>query len=209
MRRELKKLEAKEARLLDSLGEGVISNSAFKRATDPLLRQIASLRQELASQSFDVLNIDSAVGYLQRMFWNPLRLWETNNLEQKSSLLRLLFPAGVAFNSGVLEPKSTHSFFMHLSDENVGEIELASLSGIGLNQLGLILAQAELRRGPREALLARFNRATRSKTRETNTTRIDPFETPNPIESANDLALLASAIKCDIAQEQRHVFAMG
>ena len=71
-KRELTRVEGKKARLLDSLAKGIITKEAFKRGTDPLLSEIARLRQELASQSFDVLDIEDAVGYLQSMFWNLL-----------------------------------------------------------------------------------------------------------------------------------------
>jgi hypothetical protein len=60
------------------------------------------------------------------MFWNLLSLWHSNNLEQKSSLLKLLFPKGVVFNSGVLEPRSTSSLFIVLADEKVDENTLVS-----------------------------------------------------------------------------------
>jgi hypothetical protein len=126
MKTQLKKLEAKEARLLDSLSEGDLSSSAYKRGADPLIAEMHCIRQELASQKFDELDVDDAVGYLQSMFWNLLIMWESNNLEQKSSLLKFLFPEGVVFNSGVLEPKSTSSFFIGLGDEKVDENTLAS-----------------------------------------------------------------------------------
>jgi|GEM_PF-1557412 len=73
-KRELTRVEGKKARLLDSLAKGIITKEAFKRGTDPLLSEIARLRQELASQSFDVLDIEDAVGYLQSMFWNLLTM---------------------------------------------------------------------------------------------------------------------------------------
>jgi hypothetical protein len=94
MKSQLRKLETKEARLLDSLSEGAISNAQFKRASSPLLAEMNDLRTTLASQKFDVLDVDDAVSYLESMFWNLLNLWQSNNLEQKSSLLKLLFPDG-------------------------------------------------------------------------------------------------------------------
>jgi site-specific DNA recombinase len=129
MQTQLKKLEVKEARYLDSLGEGTITNAAFKRVTDPLLREMEDLRLTLASQKFDVIDVDEAVGYLQSMFWNLLTMWESNDLEHKSSLLKLLFPDGLVFDSGVLEPRSTSSFFTSLGDEKVDENLLVSPMG--------------------------------------------------------------------------------
>jgi site-specific DNA recombinase len=126
MQTQLKKLQVKEARLLDSLSEGAISNAQFKRVAAPLVSEIEDLRLTLASQKFDVLDVEEAVGYLSSMFWNLLTMWESNDLEHKSSLLKLLFPNGVAFNSGALEPKSTSSFFTSLGDEKVDENLLVS-----------------------------------------------------------------------------------
>jgi site-specific DNA recombinase len=126
MKAQLKKLETKEARLLDSLSEGVTTNAQFKRASGPLLTEMEDIRTTLASQKFDVLDVDDAVSYLESMFWNLLNLWQSNNLDQKSSMLKLLFPDGVIFNSGVLEPNSTNSFFIGLADEKVDENSLVS-----------------------------------------------------------------------------------
>jgi hypothetical protein len=106
----------KEARLLDSLSEGAISNAHFKRVAAPLVSEIENLRLTLASQKFDVLDVEEPIGYLSSMFWNPL--CESNDLEHKSSLLKLLFANGVVFNSGVLEPKST-SFHQLRRRENL------------------------------------------------------------------------------------------
>jgi site-specific DNA recombinase len=129
MTARLKALEAKESKLIDALTEGTLTKSAFKRAIEPLTSEMEGLRQELASQKFDELDIDEALGYLQSMFWNLLTLWESNNLEQRSSLLKLLFPDGLVMNSGVLEPKSTNSFFASLSDESVALEALVSPMG--------------------------------------------------------------------------------
>ena len=129
MKKELKRLEGKEARLVDSLGDGVITPSAYKRATEPLNAEMNRLRQELASQKFDVLDVDDAVSYLQVMYWNLLSLYESNSLEGKSSLLKLLFPQGVTYRNGVLEPISTSSLFSSLGDKEMSESALASPTG--------------------------------------------------------------------------------
>ena len=50
MRRELTRLETKEARFRDDLAERVLTAAAYKRGSDPLLAEIANLRQALASR---------------------------------------------------------------------------------------------------------------------------------------------------------------
>ena|SRR5581483_3081624 len=129
MQRQLRKLEAKETRLVDSLGEGVLSNAAFKRASEPLTAEMDGLRQELAHRQFEQLDIEDAVSYLQSMCWNLATLWQHNDLEKRSSFLRLLFPDGIRYTAGVLEPNSTNSFFMYLGAEQVSEAEMASPTG--------------------------------------------------------------------------------
>ena len=129
MKAQLKKLETKEAKFLSLVGDGVITNAAYKRATDSILPEIEGIRQELASQKFDELDVDDAAAYLEAMYWNLPILYESSNLEGKSSLLKMLFPDGVVFDSGVLEPKSTNSFFTTLGDVAADESVLASPMG--------------------------------------------------------------------------------
>jgi hypothetical protein len=63
--------------------------------TDLLLREMEDLCLTLASQKFDVVDVEEAVGYLQSVFWNLLTMLESNSLEHKSSLLKFLFPDGL------------------------------------------------------------------------------------------------------------------
>lgn len=135
MQKQLRKLEAKEMRLVDSLGEGVLNNDAFKRAAEPLAEEMNALRQGLAHRQFEQLDIEDAVSYLQSMCWNLATLWQHNDLEKRSSFLRLLFPDGITYRGNSLEPISTNSFFTYLWTDNVSEDSMASQMNASWNTL--------------------------------------------------------------------------
>jgi site-specific DNA recombinase len=98
LRDERARLEVKRRRILEQVADGIISADDFALVNTPLREQLAAVHERLSVAEHNELDLDTALGYLVHMLWNPSVIWETSDLEGKQRLQRSIFPKGMVYS---------------------------------------------------------------------------------------------------------------
>ncbi len=124
LRRELGKLESRKARMLGQLADGFVSGADYARMNRETSATISEVQERLEVAEMNELDIDSFLSYLEHLLWNSRNVWESSDLQGKQRLQRRIFPKGLVMGKTGFGTPVTHSIFMYLGDDSVGESEM-------------------------------------------------------------------------------------
>jgi site-specific DNA recombinase len=125
---ELHRLEARKSRIVDLMADGALGKEDSERPLLEVKAQLQEVKSKLIYAERSVIDVDTALSYLNHLFWNSRILWETSDLRGKQRLARLIFPEGIVLSKDGFGDRFgtpvTHSIYTLLADESVGEGEV-------------------------------------------------------------------------------------
>jgi site-specific DNA recombinase len=124
LRRELAKLEARKNRMLEQLADGHVSGDDYAKVSKATSVSIGELRERLDLVVLEDLDIDAAISYLEHLLWNARLTWENSDLQGKQRLQRRIFPKGLLMGKTDVGTPVTHSIYLLLADDLVGEEDM-------------------------------------------------------------------------------------
>jgi hypothetical protein len=90
-----KRLEEEKRRLVRVMvnpEESGLEVNDLKPLLQEVKSQLAEVKSRLDLATRKVIDVDTALGYLTHLYWNSSNIWNSNDLEGKRRLAKLLFP---------------------------------------------------------------------------------------------------------------------
>ena len=87
--------------------DGSIERRVYERQSLKLSEQMTLLEMERNDQRADTLDVDAILAFAAKVSRSAAKLWGMANLEQRRSLLQVLFPEGVTFDAGAVRTRNS------------------------------------------------------------------------------------------------------
>ena len=129
LNRKLTQVESRKKTLVDRWVDGKVDDATYSETAGRYAGEIEVIRCELRGTELEGLELEKVLDFADRIILRPARLWVESSTEQKSRLLKTLFPAGIDFNGEEFGTASTPLFFRLVKPDLDDDYGLASPTG--------------------------------------------------------------------------------
>lgn len=145
----VKHLEGQQARLLDKLLSGVISDEIYKVKANALQVEMAIAKSSHHDADLDQIDIEGTLDMAENLCSNAKRLWQGMDAMGKWKFQKVLFPQGLAYDPATgFRTSSGPCVFGLIPLSAASKSQLATQTPIGWNQIKQLAEQlAAYRRG--------------------------------------------------------------
>jgi len=129
LRKRLSTLEGRQSKLVDALLNRVISEAAYKQKEAELTLQIGEAKLELYEADRQQVDVDSLLGFAERLLAHPAALWLDLKPEARLHFQHLVFPKGITYDGRRFGTDATAVVFSLLGGSEVEKGKVVTPTG--------------------------------------------------------------------------------